>query len=49
MLWSESLKARDQLEDQGIDGRIPSNWIANSGRVWTGFIWLMIGIFGTLL
>jgi hypothetical protein len=25
--WRESLKERDHLEDQGVDGRLGSEWI----------------------
>jgi hypothetical protein len=39
------------LKDQGVDGRTGSTWTL--GRlvegVWSGFIWLRIGIVGGLL
>jgi hypothetical protein len=28
MLWSESTKERDRSEDQGVDGRMGSEWIS---------------------
>jgi hypothetical protein len=48
--WLENLKERDHLEVQGIDDRI-LKWLLKKwgGRVWTGFIWLMIGNSGGLL
>jgi hypothetical protein len=33
--WWESLKERDHLEDQGIDGRIGSEWVL--GRLAGGY------------
>jgi hypothetical protein len=46
--WWESPKERDHLEDQGVDGKMESEWI--SGRlawgVWIGFDWLRTGIDG---
>jgi hypothetical protein len=46
----ETWKGRDHLEDLGEDGRI-SEWILGKegGKVWTGCIWLRIGISGGLL
>jgi hypothetical protein len=37
--WWESLKERDHSEDQGIDGRMGSEWILGrlAGGVWIGF------------
>jgi hypothetical protein len=49
--WRVSPEEKDNLEDQGIDGRMGSKW--NLGRlvggVWSGFTWLRIGIVGGLL
>jgi hypothetical protein len=44
-------KKKDQLKDQGIDGRMVSKWTLGRlvGEVWSGFTWLRIGIFGRLL
>jgi hypothetical protein len=49
--WWVSPKERDHSEDQGIDGRMGSEWILGRlvGCVWTGFDWLRIGIGGELL
>jgi hypothetical protein len=50
--WWESLKEKDHLKDQGVDGRIVSKWTLGRlvGRgVWSGFTWLRIGIVGRLL
>jgi hypothetical protein len=35
----ESLKERDHLEDQGVGGKMESEWILGrlAWRVWTGF------------
>jgi hypothetical protein len=43
--WWESPKEKDHLENQG------SKWTLGrlAGRVWSGFIWLRIGIVGGLL
>jgi hypothetical protein len=47
----ESLKGRDHLQDQGIDGRIIFKCILRKqgGREGTGFIWHRIGTVGRLL
>jgi hypothetical protein len=44
-------KGKDHLIDQGVDGRMGSKWtlgILVMG-VWSGFMWLRVGIFGWLL
>jgi len=42
---------KNHLEDLGVDVKIILEWILGKlgGRVWTGFIWLRIGISGGLL
>jgi hypothetical protein len=49
--WLESPKERDHSEDQGVGGRMGSEWIL--GRlalgVWIGFDWLRIGTGGGML
>jgi hypothetical protein len=49
--WWESPKGRDHLEDQGVDGKMGSEWIL--GRLvwgmWIGFDWLRTGTGGGLL
>jgi hypothetical protein len=49
--WWESPKERDHSEDQGVDGKMGSEWIL--GRlacgVWIGFDCLRTGIGGGLL
>jgi hypothetical protein len=49
--WSESPREGDHLEDQGVGGKIGSEWIL--GRlalgVWIGFDWLWTGTGGGLL
>jgi hypothetical protein len=39
------------LEDPGVDGKITLEWILGKqgGKVWTGCIWLRIGMSGGLL
>jgi hypothetical protein len=48
---SENPKGRDHSEDLGVDGRSILKCILGKvgGKVWTGFIWLRIGISGGLL
>jgi hypothetical protein len=40
----KSQKERDHLEDQGIDGRMGSEWMLGrlAGGVWSGYSWLRI-------
>jgi hypothetical protein len=46
----ESLKERDHSEDEGVDGRMGSEWmLGRLARVWIGFDWLGIGTGGELL
>jgi hypothetical protein len=45
----ENLKARDQLENLGVVGKIILELILEDGKKWTGFIWLRIGTSGGLL
>jgi hypothetical protein len=41
---------KDQLKDQGIDGRMGSKWTLGDWLgVWSGFTWLRIGTVGGLL
>jgi hypothetical protein len=49
--WWESKKERDHLEDEGVDGRMESEWILGRlcGGVYSGFRWLTIGTGGGLL
>jgi hypothetical protein len=44
-------KERDNLKDQGVDGRMGSKWILGRlvGGVWSGFTWLRLGTVGWLL
>jgi hypothetical protein len=46
-----SCNRRDKLGDLGIDGSIILKWTLEKQyvRLWTGFIWLMIGTSGGLL
>jgi hypothetical protein len=41
----ENSQVRNRLEDIGVDGMIILKWILKKykGRIWIGFIWLMIG------
>jgi hypothetical protein len=43
--WWKSPKERYHLEDQGVDGRMGSEWILGrlAGGVYDGFSWLRIG------
>jgi hypothetical protein len=47
----ENLKGCDYSEDLGVDGKIILEWTLgeSGGKVWTGFIWIRIGISGRLL
>jgi hypothetical protein len=49
--WWESLKGKNHLEDQGVDGRMGSHWILRRlvGGEWSGFTWLRIETVGGLL
>jgi hypothetical protein len=47
--WRESLKEKDHLEDQGVDGiKMDFRVIGWEGGVWNGLTWLRIGIVGGL-
>jgi hypothetical protein len=48
---SENLKEKDHSEELGVDGKIILEWILQKegGKVWTGYIWLRIGISGGML
>jgi hypothetical protein len=47
----ENPKERDHPEDQGVDGKMGSEWILGrlTWGVWTGFNWLRTGTGGGLL
>jgi hypothetical protein len=49
--WWESPKEKDHLKDRDADGRMGLEWIFGrfAGRVWSGFIWLMVRTVGGLL
>jgi hypothetical protein len=49
--WWESPKDRDHLEDQGVGGKMGSEWILGrlAGGMWIGFDWLRTGTGGGLL
>jgi hypothetical protein len=44
-IWWGNLRERNHLKDPGVDGRIKLKFILKKpdGRVWNGFIWLMMG------
>jgi hypothetical protein len=44
VLWFESLKGRDNLEDLGVDGKKILQEILGKycEKLWTGFIWIRI-------
>jgi hypothetical protein len=46
--WWESPKERVYSEDQGVDGRMESEWILGrmAWEVWIGLDWLRLGIGG---
>jgi hypothetical protein len=51
-VWWEIPKERDHLEDQGVGGKMGSDWILGRlawGDVWLGFNWLRTGTGGRLL
>jgi hypothetical protein len=50
-LWYESQKKGVHYEDQDVNGWIILKWILEryDGVVWTGLIWLRIGINGGLM
>jgi hypothetical protein len=49
--WWESLKERDHLEDQGVGGKMESEWILGrlAWGLWIGFDWLRTRTGGKLL
>jgi hypothetical protein len=49
--WWESPKERDHVEDQGVGGKMGSEWILGrlAWGVWIGFDWLRTGTGGGLL
>jgi hypothetical protein len=49
--WRESQKDKDHQENLVVWGTLTLRWILQKedGLVWTGFIWLRIGIYGGLL
>jgi hypothetical protein len=49
--WWESQKERYHLEDQGVGGKMGSEWILErlDWVAWIGFDWLRIGAGGGLL
>jgi hypothetical protein len=51
IFWVEYLKVSDYSEDLGVEGRIILERILGKwgGKMWTEYIWLMIGTSGKLL
>jgi hypothetical protein len=49
--WWESPKEREHLEDQGVGGKMGSEWILGrlAWGVWIGFDWVRTGTGGGLL
>jgi hypothetical protein len=50
--WWESMKEKDHLKDQGVDGRMESKWTLGrlvGGGGCSGFTWLRIGTVGGML
>jgi hypothetical protein len=49
-LWRETPKERDDLKDEGTDGRMGSKWTftGRGGGEWNGYTWLRIGTVGRL-
>jgi hypothetical protein len=50
-VWWENPKERDHLEDQGVGGKMGSEWILGTlaWGMWIGFDWPRIGTGGGLL
>jgi len=50
-VWLDNLKERGYSDDLDVDGKIILEWILGKqgGKIWTGLIWVMIGISGGLL
>jgi len=48
VLVGGNLRKRDHLDDPDVDGRIILKWVFRKWGVgvWTGLIWLRIGMFG---
>jgi hypothetical protein len=44
VFWCRNLKEREHLEDIGLDRRIILKWVLKQGCVWSGLIWLRIGV-----
>jgi hypothetical protein len=50
IFWLQNLKGRDHLEDLGVwEDNIKMILGKQGGKVWSGYIWLMIGASGWLL
>jgi hypothetical protein len=49
--WWEKFTEKDDLEDQGVDGRRIVKWIFKTWDegVWAGLIWLRMGTGGGLM